>query len=321
MNLLGPRVRTLELHPPPLDRLFYRSPSSEFMGPGCAGIPLLPAAIADAASLGYHCLRFAGHEPLHFPALHPLSREAHLNGMNVLLEVAQGDLTERLVGELRGSIDLLGVTLDGRPAVQGRVRRSHRLRIARDAGMTLAVIFRLTRGNLNDLEWAAHFALEHQAAALWVRVAGVTENQLAKAWMIVQSLRGLSPDGLTVEFETPTRFCDPLTLPSILEWQNDLALRPEALCKGVSPLVIDGEGVLRPHSDRFHERFAFGDLKHSSLRNLAIQWIQRNSAAYARAYIRAATLARTGSHHFSRFFDLLSEEAGRISPAAFTAAG
>src|SRR5262249_11520170 len=137
MNLQGPCARTLELYPPPLDRLFYRSPSLEFMGPGCAGIPLLPAAIGEAAALGYSGLRFAGEEPLNFPALPPLSREAHLHNMTVSLEVAQGELNERLLEELRGSIDLLGVTLDGRPAVQGRIRRSHRIRAARDSGIAV----------------------------------------------------------------------------------------------------------------------------------------------------------------------------------------
>ena len=120
--------------------------------------------------------------------------------MQATLQLKQGAITQRLVDELHGSVDLLGVVLEGRPAFQGRIRKCLRIKMARDRGIPVLVIFRLTRNNMNDLEWAAQFAAEHGASALVVRASNLSEDQLATAWMVLEFLRDLCRGRLSIGF-------------------------------------------------------------------------------------------------------------------------
>ena len=205
MNPLGPDTHTLEIHPVPFTRLLHRHSASGRPEEDGLGVPLLLEAIGEAASLGYNCLHLAGDEPLHCPALHSLCGEAHRHGMQATLQLKQGAITQRLVDELHGSVDLLGVVLEGRPAFQGRIRKCLRIKMARDRGIPVLVIFRLTRNNMNDLEWAAQFAAEHGASALVVRASNLSEDQLATAWMVLEFLRDLCRGRLSIGFEAPNR--------------------------------------------------------------------------------------------------------------------
>src|SRR5450759_3732326 len=82
MNLHIPDVRILEVHPSPWSNLRSTCrPSSTLEERNDLGLPLLLHAIADAADLGYNFLNVAGAEPLRYPALPALCREAPRHGM------------------------------------------------------------------------------------------------------------------------------------------------------------------------------------------------------------------------------------------------
>jgi hypothetical protein len=319
MQLPGPHIRTLEIHPVPFTRLLHRYDSSGNREWSRLGVPLLFEAIGDAASLGYNCLHIAGAEPLHCPALHALCSEAHRVGMMATVQLQQREITPRLLDELHESVDLLGVALDGRPSSHGRMRKCHRIRMAVDRGIPVVVIFRVGRHSLKDLEWAAQFAAEHGATALAVRTSNLSREQLATTWMVLESLRDLYRGCLSIGFESPNRFTLPAELPDVWGWQRGLSARTHALGEIVSPLVIDSDGRAIPLRRDFHSRFILGDLRYQPLRKLAESWIEHQSADFAQCYLDASRRAQNGAR-ITNFFDLLSEEAGRSRQAALAAA-
>jgi hypothetical protein len=315
-----PDLRTLEIHPVPFTRLLHRYDSSGNRERDGLGVPLLCEAIGDAASLGYNCLHIAGTEPLHCPALHALCSEAHRVGMMATLQLQQREITPRLLDELNGSVDLLGVALDGRPASHGRMRKCHRIRMALDRGIPVVVIFQMGRGSMKDLEWAAHFAAEHGATALAVRASKLSSEQLATAWMVLEYFRDLYRGRLAMGFEAPNRFTLPTEPPDLMGWHYGLSDRPHNLGEIVSPLVIDCDGIVLPLRRDFPAEFALGDLRDHPLLDLARSWIDQQSADFARCYLDALRHAQAGGHRLTDFFDLLSEEAGRSRQAALAAA-
>jgi len=321
MNLLSPDTRTLEVHPVPFTCLLHRYPSSGHREWDRLGVPLLLAAVGDAAQLGYTSLHVAGDEPLHCPALHSLCDEAHRHGMKTTLQLGQGVLNQRLLEELQGSVDLLGIVLESRPAAQGRVRKCRHLRTARQLGMETAVIMKLTRGNMNDLEWAAQFAAEHEASTLSIRPYRVSDEQITTAWMVVEFLRDVCRGRLRIGFDSPNRYCLPADITELNLWQRGLSACPQTLGDIVSPLVIDTRGMVFPLRASLPQEFALGALGGHSLRELAEHWISYGSAAFAECYANALLRARSEMDAFNDFFDLLSEEAGRSRGAALAAAG
>jgi hypothetical protein len=321
MNPHDPHTRILEIHPVPFTRLLHRNIPSGGRERDGLGVPLLLQAIGDAASLGYHVLRIGGEEPLHCPALHALCGEAHRQGMQTTLDVPQSAITERLIDELRGAIDRVGIVLQGRPAVHGRVRKCHRTKLAREQGLAFNIIFTLTKRNLGDLEWAWRFAAEHGAAGLTVRAGEVGETQLASAWMVLEVLRDQHRGGLPAGFSEPHRYDLPVTPEQLTIWEQGLRQRPGTLGRVVSPLVIASDGTAVPLRQDFPRTLAFGDLRRQPLRLLAETWIARCSGSFAEVYGGALALAQESSDRTPQFFDLLAEEAGRSRPAAFAVAG
>jgi hypothetical protein len=315
MNNQAPWYGTLEVHPPALAGIVEIGGGTRFAS--------FPAgdSIRDASTLGYRRLRFGGEHPLRYPALHFLSTQARLCGMSTVIEVPHGSLSARLLAELAGSIDVVAVTIPGRPQWRGRVRSSPRLRAVCKAGMQLAIVFKQTRGNINDLEWAARYAVAHDAAALWVRTEGVLEPQLAAVWMTVEVLREYFRGQLEIGFELPNHYCPPREADDAMRWQQSLKSRPETFSEVISPLVIDGYGIARPGSAAFPTRLALGDTRERPLLQLAEQWIALRSAEYARLYAENLERARKGEARTTKLYDLLAEEAGRGSPAVFAAAG
>ena len=78
------------------------------------GLPLLLHAVADAANLGYNFLNVSGDEPLRYPWLAALCREAHKHGMLTSMISRSMALTAPQLEWLRFSIDLLGIEVDGK---------------------------------------------------------------------------------------------------------------------------------------------------------------------------------------------------------------
>ncbi|MCX6627865.1 MAG: hypothetical protein NTW28_09580, partial [Candidatus Solibacter sp.] len=75
------------------------------------GLPLLLHAVRDAANLGYNFLNVGGAEPLSYPGLPALCREAHRHGMLTSMITRSTALTAPQLAWLRFSVDLLGVEI------------------------------------------------------------------------------------------------------------------------------------------------------------------------------------------------------------------
>ena len=99
MNLHIPDVRILEVHPAPWSNLRNTcQPSSLPEERNVLGLPLLLHAVADAAKLGYNFLNVGGEEPLRYPWLAALCREAHKHGMLTSMITRSASLTAAAAG-------------------------------------------------------------------------------------------------------------------------------------------------------------------------------------------------------------------------------
>ena len=87
------------------------------------------APSADAAKLGYNFLNVAGVEPLRYPGLSALCREAHRHGMLTSMITRDAALTAPQLAWLRFSIDLLGVEIERKGAGRNRRRSAAALRL------------------------------------------------------------------------------------------------------------------------------------------------------------------------------------------------
>src|SRR5450631_685854 len=125
MNLHIPDVRILEVHPSPWNNPHdTRQASSILEERNDLGLPLLLRAVKDAANLGYNFLNVCGDEPLRYPWLAAVCREAHKRGMLTAMVTRSLTLTGPQLEWLRFSIDLLGIEVEGRSAGPKRRKRS-----------------------------------------------------------------------------------------------------------------------------------------------------------------------------------------------------
>ena len=80
--------------------------------------------VSDAAALGYATLAVSGGEPLMFPGLDTLLRNAHEAGMRTMVTTNGTLVTPRRLEELDPVLDLLAFSLDGPPDVHNAVRNA-----------------------------------------------------------------------------------------------------------------------------------------------------------------------------------------------------
>lgn len=292
MTLTGPEVRILEIHPASLTRLMSRC-SSESEGEG-VGTQLLLQAVSDAAGLGYNFLHIGGNAPLACPAMHTLCRRARHEGMLTTITVGPSWITQPLIDELRGSIDLLGVAMEGRPAVHGRTRSCRQLRLLEAAGMDFGVVFTLTRGNLGDLQWAVRYAIDHDARMLTIRTADLLPRQLSTAWMVVECMRKLYRERLTIQFEDVNRYNLPREAFQLDQWHMELAQQPRGLSRVVSRLVIEADGMVVPLQPGFPRPLALGNLRERGLAEMARLWIATRAEDFCRVYQATLVAAEPG---------------------------
>ena len=318
MNLHIPDVRILEVHPAPWSNLRNRcQPSSILEERNDLGLPLLLHAVADAANLGYNFLNVSGDEPLRYPWLAALCREAHKHGMLTSMISRSMELTRPQLEWLRFSIDLLGVEIDGKGTIRNRRARSRgvqtteqRLAVVRESGIPFALVFSLTAASLAELEWAAEFAAAQGAAMLQVRPAGeLTDEQMATAWMMVECLSDLQRGKLVIHLDAVNRYSLPTEPEDLASWKQDLEREARYLGEIVSPLVIEADGTVTPLRNGFPRRFAFGNLKNEGLAKMTERWIETQAGAFCKVYGTVLHKARTADRMFGDLYQMLSLEA------------
>jgi MoaA/NifB/PqqE/SkfB family radical SAM enzyme len=274
-------------------------------------LPLLVGAIADAAAEGYTAISVSGGEPLIWPGLAALLRQARALGLVTALTTNLMPLTPRRLGDIAPWLDLMAISLDGKPDSHDRMRgragafaaMASRLPGLRASGVAFGFIFTLTELNLHELAWVADFALEQGARLLQV-------HPLEDAGRATETLHGVQPGTLIANaaYLACMRLQDQLgdALPVQLDLAHRDVLRaepwrgyaveapaaaPADLSDRVGALVIEPDGAVVPVQYGFPRAHALGTLHDAPLRELAARWIAAGGFERLRAHCET-TVAR-----------------------------
>jgi sulfatase maturation enzyme AslB (radical SAM superfamily) len=268
-------------------------------------LEVLRRTVADACGLGYDVLAVSGGEPLLFRGLLPLLRHAHELGMRTAVTTNGLLLTERRLSELVGLVDVLAISLDGRPDTHDWIRgdgrafaqMSSRLPAVRDSGIAFAFITTLTMHNAHELEFVFEQAAEYGAALVQVHPLepdGAGADLLASV-----------PDSteLGFAFFEATRLSVVHDIPVQVDLvtQKDLRAAPErfliaprdpraSLGSWLTPLVLETDGTVVPLSYGFGRDYALGSVHEAPLAALAERWdfepLQRQALALYEELVR-----------------------------------
>jgi len=341
MTLTGPDIRVLQVHPSRRCNLRCAHCYS-CSGPDESGeLPaaLLRPAVRDAAGLGYNVLSVSGGEPTLYSGLRSICRQAHSSGMISTLVTNGTALSARGIAALRDLVDVIAISIEGKPERHNRVRRSplafqemeKRLELLKTARIPFAFVFTLRRDNLPDLRWASEFAAAKGALLLQVRpieahgcaypeLSGErpTDQQMATAWMTVEYLREIHRGILAIHFDAVNRY--ELERPAdSLRFDRDP--RCGLLAEMVSPLVIEEDGAVVPTRYGFARRYALGNLHQTTLAAMAGGWMTTGAADYGALCRGAVAKVRSSVSMFVNWRERLSVEAGRVAPVVLAAVG
>lgn len=250
-------------------------------------LEVLCTAVSDAATLGYDVLAVSGGEPLLFSGLLPLLRHARELGMRTAVTTNGLLLTTRRLSELEGLVDVLAISLDGRPETHDWIRgdrraysqMAQRLPAIRDSGISFGFITTLTMHNVNELEFVFELAAEWGASLVQVHPlepdgAGATlttavPDSTELGYAFFEATRLSVVHGIPVQIDLVT--------------QRDLHSAPERflvsprdpaapLGQWLTPLVVETDGAVVPLSYGFGRDYALGNLHTGTLLSLADQW-------------------------------------------------
>lgn len=302
MGPTGATLRVLQLH---VSRRCNLTCSHCYSSSGPDHVDELPEAlwhgvIEDAASASYTVVGFSGGEPLMFGPLRALLLHARSLGMLTTVTTNGMLLDARRIQALDGAAGLVAISLDGTPESHNRMRghprafatMAKRLPALRDAGIPFGFIFTLTQFNLDELVWAAEFALEQGARLLQVhpleavgrareRLVGAVpdETELSYAVLAVARLKALVGDRLVIQLDVAGRnamAAAPEKVFAAAEWPgND---RP--LGELLSPLIVESDGTVVPVEYAFGRQWALGNLREARLPALAERWKRERMAGF-----------------------------------------
>jgi MoaA/NifB/PqqE/SkfB family radical SAM enzyme len=248
---------------------------------------LLSACLEDAAALGYRQLAVSGGEPLLYRPLAGLLVLARRLGLLTTVTTNGMLLTERRWAPLAGLVDVLAISIDGRPEEHDAIRRSEgafertvaNLAVARSAGTRFGLIFTLTRHNVDSLEFVVRLAAREGARS--VQVHPLTLHGRAAV-----TLPGARPDGT----ELVAALCeaamlaaslgvavhvDALSAGQLLAYRDSLVpRRPVERVVDVAPVLIVGaDGAVVPMTHEVAPSLALGSLGETGLAVLASRWL------------------------------------------------
>lgn len=252
----------------------------------------LADALTDAQAQGYAVASFSGGEPILYADLGRLLRHAKQLGMRTTVTSNGMLLTDARMAMLAGCTDVLAISLDGVPDSHNRMRASDhafdRMRAnldrVRSSGINFGFIFTLTQYNVNEIDWAAQFALEQGAKLFQIhpleevgRAAEVLsgsrpdEIESAYAYLEAERIRQTYGNRMFVQFDV---FHRDLVTQHPERFYADVKWRDSAqLADYVTPLVIEADGFVVPLGYGFGRPYALGCLFDQRLSELAPRWI------------------------------------------------
>jgi MoaA/NifB/PqqE/SkfB family radical SAM enzyme len=248
-------------------------------------VELLVGALDDAVRLGYSVLSVSGGEPLLYRPLLELLTHARSLGMRTTVTTNGLLLSERRLGELAGLVDVLAISVDGRPETHDVMRNSPgafaklhaRLAGVARSGIPFGFITTLTQRNVDEIEDVVLLAERFGASLVQI-------HPLEPVGAASQNLRDVVPDGQELGFAmfegimqsaahrgvvVHVDVARPAEIESIDLPSPGMAPR---LGDWLSPLVIETDGLVVPMTYGFARRFALGSLESAPLRTLAADW-------------------------------------------------
>jgi Fe-coproporphyrin III synthase len=252
-------------------------------------IEMLVGAIDDAVALGYSVLSVSGGEPLLYRPLIDLLDHARARGMRTTVTTNGLLLTERRLAELAGRVDVLAISVDGRPETHDVMRNKagtfarleSRLSAVARSGIPFGFITTLTQSNVDEVEFVVDLAARHGAALVQVHplepvgaarhnlTGAVPDDQELGFAMFEGLMQSAMQEGVTVHVDV-ARAADIAALQLSAPVTGD-----PRLGDWLSPLVIETDGIVVPMTYGFARRFALGSLAESPLAALAGAWDER----------------------------------------------
>jgi len=261
-------------------------------------------ALTGAVAEGYKVASFSGGEPILCEDLGRMLRDAKQLGMQTTVTSNGMLLSGARLAMLAGSTDVLAISLDGVPESHNRMRASEKafermlmnLEAIRESGITFGFIFTLTQYNVDEIAWAAQFAVAQGAKLLQIHPleevgraidvlpgARPDEIEMGFAYLEAERLRAQYETQLFVQLDIFHRE----VLEQHPEWfyaEEDWP-QPQLLAECVSPLVIQVDGTAVPLGYGFGRQYAIGSLLEQPLGVLARRWMQHD-------YVRFRDLCR-----------------------------
>jgi len=288
-------TRVLQVHPTRRCNLACEHCYSS-SGPHAQGelaLSLLLPCVEDAARLGYTQLAVSGGEPLLYRGLAKLLAHARSVGMKTTMTTNGMLATYHRFGPIAPLVDVLAVSIDGRPGEHDRIRGKagafdrtvENLEVLRDTGVAFGFIFTLTQHNVDSLEFVVRLAAEQGAKS--VQVHPLTLHGRAAARM---------PDSHPDSIELVAALCeaarlagevdvamhvDALTREQVLAYRDRLVpSQPVRELAEVAPiLVVEADSTVVPLTHEVSRHLALGRLDEAPLPLLAREWIAAGRAA------------------------------------------
>jgi MoaA/NifB/PqqE/SkfB family radical SAM enzyme len=247
----------------------------------------LCACVRDAFDLGYRQLALSGGEPLLYPFLTELLEEARVTGMKTTLTSNGMLATSRRWESLAPLVDVLAISIDGRPEEHDTIRRHAgafdrtvaNLPAIRASGVPFGFIFTLTQHNVDSLEFVIRLA--HMQGARSVQVHPLAIHGRATKEMpdarpdaiellaaLAEAARLAAELGLAVHV-------DVLTAEQLLAYRDHIVpTRPvENLVDAAPVLVVRADATVVPFTHELSDSLALGSLNTAPLPLLAQQWL------------------------------------------------
>ena len=301
MGPTGSQLRVLQLH---VSRRCNLTCGHCYSSSGPKHVDQLPVAIwhqviDDAASAGYNVVGFSGGEPMMFRPLRALLLQARSLGLLTTVTTNGMLLDVRRIEALKGAAGLVAISLDGTPESHDRMRghprafatMARRLPALRAAGIPFGFIFTLTQFNLDELIWAAEFALAQGAQLLQVHpleavgraqdglAAAVPDpTELSYAVLAVARLKELVGDQLVIQLDVAGRDAMAAAPERVFAAIWPSSDRP--LGELLSPLIVEADGTVVPVEYAFGRQWALGNLREARLPVLAERWKRERLAGF-----------------------------------------
>lgn len=330
MLLTGSDLRVLHLHPTRRCNLECLHCYSE-SGPAehdSISPAIAVSAVAGAASLGYTMLSVSGGEPLMYPGLWSVLDEARHSGLLRAIVTNGVALTAPLAARLRDNVDVVAVSIDGRPDRHNSLRQhptafarmERGLAVLRDEGVGFKLLGSVSADSLADLPWMASYAAEQGASMLQIHPiepAGraallprddAPQDVALKAFLIAQRLRQVWQGRLQIDIDVVDLLPyaaggAPLACASAVAFDDLSAV--------VSPLVVEPDGEVVPLRYGFSRAFAIGNLRDAPLGRLARRWLAEHARSFLALAGHALAVAALDESPFGNPYEIIAGAAAQ----------